>query len=415
MASQPGERSQARWRQSVLRALRLPLIALCLGSCLTSARPALAYTWMLRHGLYKCDACHTDPSGGETLTKMGRVKAEHLLSWRGDSMVAPSQTSEFLFGLGHKLAPVRVGASYRHLGLYRGSRASAEAELVHFPMQADAYASVRASEFVFSLNLGVARGIEGSAHARGAQLNRELGDGWLLLSRNHYVGVYLADQTLLRVGRFSLPFGLRVPEHVLWVREATRTDRESDQQHGLSLYHAKGPLRFEGMLIAGNFQTYPDRYRERGYSAFVEYLVAPTSALGVSSLVTRSNEDRLSRQPSSVRHSHGVMGRFGVSPEVVLLGEIDLLLESGRSLGHASVLQLDYEALRGMHFMVTGETLDQGLLEGTPSSAPGSGTPRLGLWLSTQWFLYSHFDLRLDVVTRQGAPLTVQGQAHVYL
>jgi hypothetical protein len=300
------------------------------------------------------------------------------------------------------------------MALYKAARDDSPSDFTSFPMQLDVYGSASFDWFVVGGSLGVARGIVGSAHVRGAQLNRELGEGWLVLSRNHFVGVRLDDATLLRAGRLNLPFGLRIPEHVAWVREASRTDRESDQQDGVALSYGQGPLRLELMAVIGNFQMYPDRYRERGYAASVEYLVDSHAAVGVSSLITRANEDRFTQALRAVRHAHGVNGRIGLSQEWALWGEADLLKEGGRDLGYVSLLQADYEPLRGLHALVTAELLDQGKLQSSASS-PGAGQPRLGAWLSVIGYAFSHLDLRLDLLKRQESPFTVQAQLHLFL
>lgn len=399
-------------RSRLLQGLFGALSSLCV---LFSCSTAHAYAWMIKHGFAECGSCHTDPSGGETLTHMGRVAADQFLSWGGDRGIDPSAHSQFLFGAVREPSDIRLGGSYRHMLLYTAPDGGTPGDAAQFPMQVDVYGSGSVGDlFVFGGSLGVARGIEGSAHVRGAQLNRELGQGWIVLSRSHFVGVRLDRETLLRAGRLNLPFGLRVSEHVLWVREATRTDRESDQQHGLALAYTKGPLRAEGMVVLGNFQLYPDRYRERGYSASAEYLLRDTLAVGSSSLITRSNEDRFTQARQAVRHAHGIHGRWGLSPMWALLGEADVLKEGGRGLGYTALVQADYEPLRGLHFMLTGEALDLGALNGGASS-PGNGEPRVGAWASANWHFYSHFDLRLDILKRRASPFTVQAQLHMYL
>ncbi len=391
------------------------LAAACLLLGLFHCEPASAYSWMIKHGLSRCNACHVDPSGGETLTLMGRAHAERLLSFGGDHAGEPSASSRLLFGAVPELPDVQLGGSYRHLLLYTASEGGAPSDVAHFPMQADLYGAANLDLFMVGGSLGVARGIEGSAHVRGAQLNRELGAGWIVLSRNHFVGARIGEQSLLRLGRLNLPFGVRVPEHVLWVREATRTDRESDQQHGLAFSHASGRLRLEAMAVAGNFQIYPDRYRERGYSASVEYLLGPTHAVGLSSLLLRANEDRFTQARRTVRHAHGVNARLGLSPEWAILTELDVLKEGGRGVGYAGLLQVDYEPLRGLHFMLSGEGVDQGALDAAPTTSPGNGEARLGLWGSVAWYLLAHFELRLDGVQRQESPFRLQAQVHFFL
>jgi hypothetical protein len=379
--------------------------------------PAHAYVWMLKHGFAKCGDCHTDPSGGETLTGMGRAQAEHLLSANlpPETSNGLRPASEFLFGALPEPDGVRLGAVYRHMFLYSAEQGNTPSEFTTFPMQLDAYGFANVGPIVLGGSLGVAHGIDGSAHARGAQLNRELGEGWLVLSRNHFLGVRVDEWTLLRFGRLNLPFGVRIPEHVAWVREATRTDRESDQQDGLALSYARGRLRMELMAIIGNFQMYPDRYRERGYSASAELLATDRFALGISSLITRANEDRFTQARESVRHAHGLYTRAGLSSRWALWAEGDVIKEGGRDTGYTGLLQVDFEPLRGLHLMLTGEALDQGKLQGAGPATPGAGEPRLGAWASVLGYAFSHFELRLDVLKRQESPFTLQAQLHVFL
>jgi hypothetical protein len=220
---------------------------------------------------------------------------------------------------------------------------------------------------------------------------------------------------LLRVGRLNLPFGVRIPEHVMWVREATRTDRESDQQHGAALSYASGRVRTEVMLVFGNFQINPDRFRERGFAGSYEYLLWPTAAIGGSALVTRAQEDRLTRTESSVRYAYGLNGRWGLSSELSVLAEVDVLKDHDRRVGFAGLVQADYEPLRGLHFILSGEVLDQGLVNREqPVAVRGAGVPRYGAWVSVNWFFATHFEVRVDGVMRQDDVFNGQAQLHVY-
>jgi hypothetical protein len=377
---------------------------------------AHAFAWMIKHGFTKCGSCHTDPAGGETLTHFGRAESQFLLSAGGDGASEAKPSAQFLFGALREPENVNLGGSYRHMFLYSAAVPTVPSEFRHFPMQVDLYGSARIGSFVFGASLGVARGIEGSAHVRGAQLNQEDADGFIVLSRNHYVGLWLQEGALLRFGRLNLPFGVRLPEHTLWVREATRTDRESDQQHGVALSYSRRRWRGEMMLVMGNFQLNPDRFRERGYAGSIEYLLTPKLAVGGSSLLTYSQEDALTRVEDSLRYVHGVNARFGVSPKLALLGEFDLLKEQGRVMGMTGFLQADYEPWRGLHLALTGEVLDQGLLDRDDVlPVPGAGAARYGAWISLGWFPMTHLELRFDAVLRQDDVFHGLGQLHVYL
>ena len=199
----------------------------------------------------------------------------------------------------------------------------------------------------------------------------------------------------------------------MWVRTATRTDRESAQQHGVALDYSKGRFRGEVMGILGNYQLSPDKYRDRGYSLYGEYMLNPTAAIGLSSKVTHAAADRFDNNLSETRQAHGLTGRYAPITPVVLLAEFDMLISDQRNLGYVGMLQADYEIIQGLHFMLTGETLDQGRLSNTPANV-GSGKNALGGWITLDWFFFTHFDARLDFIARQDQPMTLLSQIHWY-
>jgi hypothetical protein len=221
-----------------------------------------------------------------------------------------------------------------------------------------------------------------------------------------------------RLGRLNLPFGVRIPEHTMWVRDATRTDRESDQQHGVALAYNSEVLRAEGMAILGNYQINPDSFRERGYSFYVELMVAARAAFGVSSLYTYAKRDRFSLESNVARGVHGAFTRMAVIDQLALLAEADLITDSTKSLGYTGFLQVDYEILQGLHAMLTGELLDAGRphadkITNTPPSKT-AGQLGLGGWVSAQWFFLPHLDMRVDGTFRPGEK-SVLGQLHLFL
>jgi hypothetical protein len=381
---------------------------------------AHAYAWMIRHGYAKCTSCHTDPSGGETLTHMGRVESETLLSqpW-GDGKV--SNTAKYLFGV---TEPdwLRAGGSLRGM-LVKGEGAAKV-----FPMQLDAYATADFGIIQAGASLGYSKVLNDSPFAHAAQITSAKSDdpkvgASNLVSRWHWLGVELGDHTLARVGRLNLPFGVRVSEHTLWARNKTRTDRESNQSHGVSFAQNLESLRWEAMFILGNYQIAPDDYRERGYSLYFEYLFTPKLAIGASSMiVTSAKSISLGLQKPSVRHAHGLTGRYSPVEPVVLLAEFDVLKNSRAGLGYTGFAILDIEPLQGLHVGGTFEVLSTGKPQDGKSSL-GAGKLQKGYWGTISWFFLPHMDLRVDVVFRDGVDAdnkaklngSYQAQIHVYL
>jgi len=326
-----------------------------------------------------------------------------------------SESHSFLWGLVKTPDWLLLGGSYRHLTLFRPERT--EKKFVTFPMMADVYGQASFGNFRISGSIGAVRVGVGSPYARAAQVTRGQGDQWNLLSRTHWVGYDFGDGAFtLRAGHMNLPFGVRVPDHTLWVRQATRTDRESAQQDGVALAYNAEPIRGEIMLIAGNYQVNPDKYRERGYSLYAEYLTGQRTALGISSLVTTAKKDRITLDPKAVRQVHGAFIRTAFSDSVVLLAEADGLFTTDHDAGYVGLAQLDFEVTQGLHLMATGELLDKGYdkIVGGPRT-PGNGQLQTGAWGTVDWFCLPHVEIRADVFSRQADELTVLGQLHVFL
>src|SRR6185369_536009 len=253
-----------------------------------------------------------------------------------------SYPGEFLWGLVKTPDWLLLGGSYRHLNVWRPS--SEAKKFSSFPMMADLYGQIQFGNFRAEGSLGVVRVGVGSPYARAAQLTTNQGDQWNLLSRTHWLGYDLADGAMtLRVGHMNLPFGVRIPEHTMWVRQATLTDRESAQQDGVAFAYNGEKLRGEVMAILGNYQVGPDQYRQRGYSLFGEYLVGERTAVGVSSLLTKAKKDRITLAPDPLRQAHGAYVRSALTDELVLLAEADALITSDRDLGYVGFAQADYE------------------------------------------------------------------------
>ena len=386
-----------------------------------AARPAQAYTWMMREGINKCATCHTDPGGGELLTHFGRVESETVLSTRwGDATPGvPTNQAKLLYGIDEP-SWLNLGGSLRTMGLMNlASGADSSPTLV--PMQYDLYGQARVGDFVFGGSIGLTSVTAGSAHGWKAAVTSNVSDeagarSYNMVSRYFYVGYHINEEVLVRAGRLNLPFGLRMPEHVMWVRDATLTDRESDQQYGASLAYTGGPWRAEIMAVMGNYSVNPDSYRERGYSGTAEYFVQPNLGLGLSSYLGYSADD-LSNPGAgtTLRTVNGIHSRWTPTKPLVILAELDLMTKTNWSAGYTAFLQADIEALQGLHFRLTGEMLDRGKNNSAVDTSTYSGSPGFGGWASVQWFPITHLDVQFDARVRQDQGTILMGQVHFYL
>jgi len=373
---------------------------------------AQAYPWMIRHGYTDCALCHVDPSGAGLLSQYGRAQSEILLRTRYKAATdeEPGSVSQFAWGAVTPPDWLNLGGSYRGAMIYTNPQSgSASARWVN--MQADIKAQATAGRLRVNGSLGV----EPSGASAAAVTKSTEGN---LVSREHWIGFDLGEdrEMLVRAGRINIPFGLRIIEHTAFVRMATRTDINAAQQHGVAFAYNGPSIRGEIMGIAGNYQISPDRFRERGYSAYLEYALSTTAAVGVSSLVTHAKEDYL-LLTSNTRQAHGLFLRYSPIEPIVVMAEGDYLVQapSGipKATGHATLLQLDTEPVQGVHLIATGETYDGGM--------PGEQTSYAG-WLSAAWFFLPHADVRVDGIREElstgGGKLgmtAVLGQLHFFL
>jgi hypothetical protein len=361
---------------------------------------------MIRHDYGGCGQCHADPTGGGPLTEYGRAQGDLLLRMRyGSQTEEPGKTAGYLFGLVTPPEWLLPGGDVRGMGLVtkpNGAAASTDFIL----MQADLRAAVVAGGFRAGASVGAITTDNSAASVVGS-----------FISREHWAGYAFSDgEWLVRAGRINVPFGIRMIEHTLYVRSATRTDLNDTQQHGVALSYSGEKMRGELLGIAGNYQISPDAYRQRGYSGFLEVTPVPRLGLGVSSLLTHTNRDVL-LHTGDLRQAHGLFVRASPVRPLVLLAEGDAVLHAPEGQanfgGFAAMLQADVEPLQGLHFIAT--------LEANDSGAPKTGTS-YGGWAGANWFFLPHMDIRSDVSYQRMAigPATVNVlaymlQGHLYL
>jgi hypothetical protein len=379
---------------------------------LLAASPARAYPWMIRHGYTGCMPCHTDPSGGAgALTPYGRAQSDLLLRTRfGNTSEEADPTSGLAWGLIQTSDALRLGGDFREAALgINPDNAPGSTTLIN--MRADLLGDLKLQRWRVAGSIGYA-----PSGSLAASLTRNSSEN--VVSREHWLGYELDDEGswLVRAGRIARPFGIRNIEHNLWTRFLTRSDFNDTQQYGVALSASVDRFRGEAMGILGNFQLRPDAYRERGYSAYLEYAPTNTLAVGVSSQFTRATRDIL-YNVTDYRQAHGLFARYSPVTEVVFLAEGDWVYQSltwnGHRGGYAAFLQADVEPTQGFHLMLTGEAMNGGSA-GEPSSFDG--------WLSAVWFLAPHVDVRFDGIYQTlGSPtgytnmLIWLAQLHIFL
>ena len=162
---------------------------------------------------------------------------------------------------------------------------------------------------------------------------------------------------------------------------------------------------------------------------FLEGIAGSAFASGVSSKVTFAEYDMYERvvvpttngsalmpEQDTLRQAHGIFGRWAPAKSVVLMAELDALFRVNADAGYVAFGQVDYEPITGLHFILTGEILDQGrYVTTTDPPTAGRGEPRFGGWLGADWFFFKQMEMRVDAMLRQNDPFTILAQLHLYL
>ncbi len=188
-------------------------VAILLAGLLGGARAAQAYPqWQLSTGAARCNQCHYAPAGGGLINNFGRDAAGEDLSTYGGN-------GAFLHGAVELPSWLALGADLRGAFATEDVQDPSGNTTAVFPMQADVYARVA---LPWGFSLSATGGFRDQVRQPGILVpiqNYQPIDTSTLISREHYlmwqpesIGPYV------RVGRFFAPFGLRLAEHILYIR-----------------------------------------------------------------------------------------------------------------------------------------------------------------------------------------------------
>jgi hypothetical protein len=189
------------------------LLGTALVAMLATARPAAAYPqWQFSSGATRCTQCHFAPGGGGLINGYGRdAVGEELSTFTGDGA--------FLHGKVELPSRLALGGDLRGAFLAKDVKEPNGSQQAFFPMQADLSARVAITD---SLSIYATGGLRGRASSDGELIpdsNFQPVSTSRLVSREHYLMWRQGAQgAYARAGRFYAPFGLRLAEHVTYVR-----------------------------------------------------------------------------------------------------------------------------------------------------------------------------------------------------
>lgn len=192
---------------------RLQLLAALAGALfLLAPSTAEAYPqWQFSTGTTRCNQCHFSPAGGGLLNGYGRdANGEDLSTWQGDG--------SFMHGAFDLPKYLKLGLDMRFAMVINDNGGPDQPKTAFFPMQFDAQLRLDFGAFAFQ-GIGGVRGQLRRGEAPIPAGNFQAENEARLVSREHWaIWQPAAQGYYVRAGRFFAPFGLRLAEHLVYVR-----------------------------------------------------------------------------------------------------------------------------------------------------------------------------------------------------
>jgi len=364
------------------------VVGLCL---LAPARAALAYPqFQFSSGTTRCGQCHYSPSGGTLITSWGRDESGDTISLGGDG--------SFLHGLTTLPSWLALGADFRAAFLYNNVGGPESPEIAVFPMQFDVYA--RAAYEAYSLNVTI--GDRGVVRPPDPSLSGRTGDFTArLMSREHYfMWRPSATGPYVRAGRFFAPYGLRLAEHVYFVRRYTGFNLY-EETYNLSGGYVADDWEVHATAFLGIPASLPDflgavGIPESGGAVYAEKRFAGMAAVGLQSRIGIASEE--------ARYQGGVVGKLWVEQaRLLFLGEADLIREQ---VPAASAGESQFVSYLGATYCIRG-FMAGAAYERFQEDLAVSGTGRNAYDGEVNLFPWAHFELSLFM--RYQKPQAVAG------
>jgi hypothetical protein len=364
--------------------------------------PAQAYPqWQFTSGATRCNQCHFAPGGGGLITSYARdAVGDDLSTFAGDGA--------FLHGEVELPARLQMGGDLRGAFLAKDVDDPDGSKRAWFPMQADLQARVALGE---SWSIAASGGLRGRSRKPGdivPDTNFQPIHASRLISREHYLMWRPGAQgPYARAGRFYAPFGLRLAEHVTYVRRDLGFNL-LEESYNLSAGYVVPGWEAHVTLFAPDFVRHIGS-EEGGLTATYERRLLDDS--GAVGLQFRYADGR-----GLKRFIGGAVGKYYLQAiRSLLLAELDLVHasldlvgERAQMVGAAGVALLP---LPGLMITLLGERYQSDLrVRGAVYDAA------TGL---VSWFPYPHFELqvmgRLQLPSGSPAAPSLLVQVHYFL
>jgi hypothetical protein len=340
-------------------------------------------------GTTRCSQCHYSPSGGTLITSWGRDEAGDTISLAGDGA--------FLHGLWTPPSWLALGGDLRLAGIVNDVGGPESPETAAFPMQFDLYGRVAFTE---SLSLNVTVGDRGVVRPPDPSLSGRSGDFvQRLMSREHYLMWRpSASGPYVRLGRFYAPYGLRLVEHITFIRRYTGYNLYEET------YNASGGYVVDDFEVHATLFTHAPNNpefiasvgpHESGFVGYGEKRFNGMASLGAQTRIAIATEQS--------RYQGGAVGKLWVEKvRLLFMGEGDFIRQQLRL---ANVGQNQFVSYLGATFFIRG-VLFGGAYERFQEDLAVKETGRNAFDLQLNVFPYAHIELvLLGRYQKAGTPL----------
>lgn len=388
-------RGRFPWRLTLLAGVGAWILAggLCAG--VAQAYPQ----WQFSAGVTRCDSCHYAPAGGGLLTSYGRDEsADTLSTFTGDGA--------FLYGSIKTPSWLAIGGDLRGAFVSQDIGDPSGTSTAFFPMQADLEARLYLGLNFSVYGVGGLRGqVRQNSDLVPEQNYQPISDS-RFISREHWLQ-WKYQGWYVRGGRFYAPFGLRLAEHVTYIRRDLGFDL-LEESYNISGGFIGQQWELHLTAFAPDFVRHMGSEESGGVAYFERRLPNEQGAVAV--------QGRFASGPGISRLTGGVVGKYYVEAvKTLFMVEADVvhLMPNGTSTSNQFVGLAGISVLpaRGMIITALGERNQEDVRVSNTSWDALTGI--LG------WFPAPHSELqlmgRLQRAEGEAAAKTVLLQIHYYL
>ncbi len=285
------------------------------------AEKTLAFPDTIRHGYTNCTSCHLTPSGGGILNSYGRSLSRELMSsWGANDeehllqglVKIPDDFAEKIF----------VGGDIRYLSNKLASGAKEDSE--GFLMQTQMRLGLVFDKLKFIFSVGKIENPKASEEVK-------------FVSPEYYALWTPKDELYIRIGRFDPIYGLRMPDHELWIKSelgfAPWLERDSLE------FVYEGERQFLSVAGFQSTSAIPFSLQQTGYTGTFYQGLGENSRFGFSAINSEGQGQRLK--------AVSLHATFSFSEKSYLLSEISQVsqLDSVRDI---SFVRYGYEVAKGL-------------------------------------------------------------------